>query len=81
VVRGYQNTPEVHLAMQRGELEGTTASLATIQAIARDWLAFDRAPRADISIRLMAAAGALAPMGCDGHHKEVDCRIEAGQVG
>ena len=37
-VRGFRGTPDSHLAMERGEVEGATSSLHTVSATAGDWL-------------------------------------------
>jgi tripartite-type tricarboxylate transporter receptor subunit TctC len=39
VITGYQSTPKIHLAMERGEVQGTLANWSTLKAIASDWLA------------------------------------------
>jgi tripartite-type tricarboxylate transporter receptor subunit TctC len=38
LVRGYRSTATVHLAMERGEVEGTTGSLDVMSNFASDWL-------------------------------------------
>jgi tripartite-type tricarboxylate transporter receptor subunit TctC len=38
LVRGYQGTPNVHLAMERGEVEGVTGSLGAIMTSAPEYL-------------------------------------------
>jgi tripartite-type tricarboxylate transporter receptor subunit TctC len=38
VVRGYNATASVHLAMERGEVEGVTGSLGVISSSAPDWV-------------------------------------------
>ena len=38
LVRGYRSTASVHLAMERGEVEGTTGSLDVMSNLAPDWL-------------------------------------------
>jgi len=38
LVRGYRSTASVHLAMERGEVEGTTGSLDVMSNSAPDWL-------------------------------------------
>lgn len=39
LVRGYPSTPEIHLAMQRGEVEGAYSSLSTLRSSWSEWLA------------------------------------------
>jgi tripartite-type tricarboxylate transporter receptor subunit TctC len=39
LVRGYSGTPTAHLAMERGEAEGTLGSLSGIRALVPEWLA------------------------------------------
>jgi tripartite-type tricarboxylate transporter receptor subunit TctC len=38
VITGYEATPKIHLAMERGEVHGTFANWSTLKAIAADWL-------------------------------------------
>lgn len=39
IVKGYGGTPQIHLAMERGEIEGNGASaLTTLKAIKGDWI-------------------------------------------
>jgi len=38
LVRGYGPTPVVHLALQRGEVEGMTGSLGVIKTLAPEWM-------------------------------------------
>lgn len=38
VVTGYEATPKIHLAMERGEVHGTWANWSTLKAIGSDWL-------------------------------------------
>jgi tripartite-type tricarboxylate transporter receptor subunit TctC len=38
VITGYEATPKIHLAMERGEVHGTFANWSTLKAIAPDWL-------------------------------------------
>jgi tripartite-type tricarboxylate transporter receptor subunit TctC len=38
LVRGYGATPVVHLALQRGEVEGMTGSLGVIKTLAPEWM-------------------------------------------
>jgi tripartite-type tricarboxylate transporter receptor subunit TctC len=38
LVRGYGATPVVHLALERGEVEGMTGSLGVIKTLAPEWL-------------------------------------------
>jgi tripartite-type tricarboxylate transporter receptor subunit TctC len=47
VITGYEATPKIHLAMERGEVHGTFANWSTLKAIAPDWLK-------DKQIRLLA---------------------------
>ena len=47
VITGYESTPKIHLAMERGEVHGTFANWSTLKAIAPDWLK-------DKQIRLLA---------------------------
>jgi len=37
-VRGFRGTPDSHLAMERGEVEGATSSLHTVSTTAGEWL-------------------------------------------
>ncbi len=39
VVTGYQSTPKIHLAMERGEVHGTIANWSTLKAINSNWIA------------------------------------------
>jgi tripartite-type tricarboxylate transporter receptor subunit TctC len=39
VITGYQATPKIHLAMERGEVHGTWANWSTLKAIASNWIA------------------------------------------
>jgi tripartite-type tricarboxylate transporter receptor subunit TctC len=38
IITGYEATPKIHLAMERGEVHGTWANWSTLKAIASDWL-------------------------------------------
>jgi len=38
VITGYEATPKIHLAMERGEVHGTWANWSTLKAIASPWL-------------------------------------------
>jgi tripartite-type tricarboxylate transporter receptor subunit TctC len=38
VITGYEATPKIHLAMERGEVHGTWANWSTLKAISSDWL-------------------------------------------
>ena len=38
VITGYSATPNIHLAMERGEVHGTWANWSTLKAIASDWI-------------------------------------------
>jgi tripartite-type tricarboxylate transporter receptor subunit TctC len=38
VITGYEATPKIHLAMERGEVHGTWANWSTLKAIAGNWL-------------------------------------------
>ena len=38
VITGYEATPKIHLAMERGEVYGTWANWSTLKAIAGDWI-------------------------------------------
>ena len=50
VVTGYESTPKFHLALERGEVQGTVANWSTLKALNSDWLA-------DNKIRLLAQWG------------------------
>jgi tripartite-type tricarboxylate transporter receptor subunit TctC len=39
VITGYEATPKIHLAMERGEVYGTWANWSTLKAIGGQWLA------------------------------------------
>jgi tripartite-type tricarboxylate transporter receptor subunit TctC len=39
VVTGYESTPKIHLAMERGEVHGTIANWSTLKAINGNWIA------------------------------------------
>src|SRR3954468_10977503 len=38
VITGYEATPKIHLAMERGEVHGTWANWSTLKAIANNWI-------------------------------------------
>jgi tripartite-type tricarboxylate transporter receptor subunit TctC len=38
VITGYESTPKIHLAMERGEVQGTIANWSTLKAIGSKWL-------------------------------------------
>jgi tripartite-type tricarboxylate transporter receptor subunit TctC len=38
IITGYEATPKIHLAMERGEVHGTWANWSTLKAIASDWI-------------------------------------------
>jgi tripartite-type tricarboxylate transporter receptor subunit TctC len=38
VITGYEATPKIHLAMERGEVHGTLANWSTLKAINYDWV-------------------------------------------
>jgi hypothetical protein len=38
VITGYEATPKIHLAMERGEVYGTWANWSTLKAIAEPWI-------------------------------------------
>jgi tripartite-type tricarboxylate transporter receptor subunit TctC len=38
VITGYESTPKIHLAMERGEVQGTIANWSTLKAIGSNWL-------------------------------------------
>jgi tripartite-type tricarboxylate transporter receptor subunit TctC len=39
VVTGYESTPKIHLALERGEVQGTIANWSTLKALNSNWLA------------------------------------------
>lgn len=39
VINGYESTPKIHLAMERGEVNGTLANWSTLKAINSNWIA------------------------------------------
>jgi tripartite-type tricarboxylate transporter receptor subunit TctC len=39
VINGYESTPRIHLAMERGEVHGTLANWSTLKAINANWIA------------------------------------------
>jgi tripartite-type tricarboxylate transporter receptor subunit TctC len=50
VITGYESTPKIHLALERGEVQGTIANWSTLKALNSDWLA-------DRKIRLITQWG------------------------
>ena len=38
VITGYESTPKIHLAMERGEVHGTWANWSTLKAINQNWI-------------------------------------------
>jgi tripartite-type tricarboxylate transporter receptor subunit TctC len=50
VITGYESTPKIHLALERGEVQGTIANWSTLKALNSNWLA-------DKQIRLLAQWG------------------------
>ena len=50
VVTGYESTPKIYLALERGEVQGTIANWSTLKALNSNWLA-------DNKIRLLAQWG------------------------
>ncbi len=38
VITGYEATPKIHLAMERGEVHGTWANWSTLKAISEQWI-------------------------------------------
>ena len=50
VITGYESTPKIHLALERGEVQGTIANWSTLKALNSNWLAEKR-------IRLLAQWG------------------------
>jgi len=50
VVTGYESTPKIHLALERGEVQGTIANWSTLKALNANWLA-------DRKIRLIVQWG------------------------
>ena len=39
LVTGYESTPKIHLALERGEVQGTIANWSTLKALNANWLA------------------------------------------
>src|SRR6202050_4091873 len=39
VVTGYESTPKIHLALERGEVQGTIANWSTLKALNSNWIA------------------------------------------
>jgi tripartite-type tricarboxylate transporter receptor subunit TctC len=39
VITGYESTPKIHLALERGEVQGTIANWSTLKALNYDWIA------------------------------------------
>jgi tripartite-type tricarboxylate transporter receptor subunit TctC len=50
VITGYESTPKIHLALERGQIQGTIANWSTLKALNSDWLA-------DKKVRLLAQWG------------------------
>jgi tripartite-type tricarboxylate transporter receptor subunit TctC len=50
LVTGYESTPKIHLALERGEVQGTIANWSTLKALNANWLA-------DNKIRLIVQWG------------------------
>ena len=50
VITGYEATPKIHLAMERGEVHGTWANWSTLKAISEQWIK-------DKKIRILAQWG------------------------
>jgi len=50
VITGYESTPKIHLALERGEVQGTIANWSTLKALNFNWLA-------DKQIRLIVQWG------------------------
>ena len=50
VVTGYESTPKIHLALERGEVQGTIANWSTLKALNSNWIA-------DKQIRLLVQWG------------------------
>jgi tripartite-type tricarboxylate transporter receptor subunit TctC len=50
VITGYESTPKIHLALERGEVQGTIANWSTLKALNSNWLA-------DKQIRLLVQWG------------------------
>jgi len=42
VITGYESTPKIHLALERGEVQGTIANWSTLKALNSNWLAEKR---------------------------------------
>jgi len=38
VINGYESTPKIHLALERGEVQGTIANWSTLKALNSNWL-------------------------------------------
>jgi tripartite-type tricarboxylate transporter receptor subunit TctC len=50
VITGYESTPKIHLALERGEIQGTIANWSTLKALNANWIA-------DKSVRLLVQWG------------------------
>ena len=50
LITGYESTPKIHLALERGEVQGTIANWSTLKALNSNWLA-------DNKIRLLTQWG------------------------
>jgi tripartite-type tricarboxylate transporter receptor subunit TctC len=50
IINGYESTPKIHLALERGEVQGTIANWSTLKTLNSDWLA-------DKKIRLIVQWG------------------------
>ena len=50
LVTGYESTPQIHLALERGEVQGTIANWSTLKALNAGWLA-------DKKVRLLVQWG------------------------
>ena len=55
VITGYEATPKINLAMERGEVHGTWANWSTVKAISQQWLD-------EKKIRILAQMAATAPV-------------------
>jgi len=50
VITGYESTPKIHLALERGEVQGTIANWSTLKALNSNWVA-------DKQVRLLVQWG------------------------
>ncbi len=66
VITGYESTPKIHLALERGEVQGTIANWSTLKALNSDWLA-------DKKIRLLVQWGIEEAAG--NRRRAVDLRL------